>query len=44
MKLDIENLKDLVKISKSFPDLCRKLQLDPNKGNVRSNVEILGVK
>ena len=39
MKIDIEKLKNLAKISKSFPDLCRNLQLDPNKGNVRNNIE-----
>lgn len=39
MKIDIEKLKNLVKMSKSFPDLCRNLQLDPNKGNVRNNIE-----
>jgi len=39
MKLDLEKLKELAKISKSFPDLCRNLELDPSKGNVRSNIE-----
>lgn len=28
MKLDIEKLKELAKISKSFPDLCRNLSLE----------------
>lgn len=39
MKLDIDILKDKVKISDSFPELCRNLGLDPNKGNARSNIE-----
>lgn len=39
MKLDIEILKERVKISNSYPDLCRNLGFDPNKGNIRSNIE-----
>jgi hypothetical protein len=39
MTLDINLVKDKVKISDSFPALCRNLGLEPNKGHVRSNIE-----
>lgn len=39
--IDIGELKKIVSFSDSFPDVTRKLGLDPNIGNTRKNIERL---